>query len=248
MLVPPWHAGMAHTSKCRLSLAYLVRHRTRGLTLSVGMGPARCKDTMSTTAHATREAWLEAAVEAMRPWLIFDGAPRVSVGFPASGGLRVQGSRTIGQCWSPKAASDGRSQIYVSPLLDDASKVLAVLLHELIHHKVGNEAGHGKPFKREMRHVGLEGKATATVPGAQCAAVLAKVAEELGPYPHAALNPKLGRKVQGTRLLKAQCEGCGCVVRITAQWAGANGETLPICGYCAIDGNPDTFVRLKLAL
>jgi hypothetical protein len=134
----------------------------------------------------------------------------------------------------------------VSPVLGEAPEVLAVLLHELIHHKVGCEAGHKAPFKREMRHVGLEGKATATVPGAQCSAVLAKLSGELGPYPHAALSVIDGGRKQGTRLLKATCDGCGYIVRITAQWAGSGGETAPFCGYCGIEGNPDTMVRMRV--
>lgn len=197
----------------------------------------------------TREAWLERAVEALRPVLTFSGEPRVSVGFPSSGGIGKRGgSKTIGQCWPQELAADGRTQIFVSPLIGKAEDALAILLHELIHHKVGCKAGHKAPFKREMKHVGLEGKATATVPGAQCSAVLAKLAADLGPYPHSALTAPTKDRKQGTRLLKASCNGCGCVVRVTRQWAGTDGETAPFCGYCGIDGNMDTLVRMTLSV
>lgn len=192
----------------------------------------------------TREAWLERAVEVIRPWLLFADTPRVSVGFPRGG--RGKGNTAIGQCWATAAAADGRTQIFISPVLETAEEVLAVLLHELIHHKVGVAAGHKAPFKREMKHVGLEGKATATVPGAQCSAVLARFAADLGPFPHAPLSPNDGRKKQTTRLLKAGCDGCGCVIRVTRQWAGAAGELLPFCGFCGIEGNADTMERMKL--
>jgi len=195
----------------------------------------------------TREQWLERAVEALRPTLIFDGTPRVSVGFPSSGGLSKKGSsKTIGQHWSGECAVDGRAQVYISPLLAEPVEVLAVLLHELIHFKLP-KAKHGRAFKREMEHVNLEGKATATVAGAQLAAVLQRKAGELGPYPHAALNPATAAKKQGTRLLKACCPGCEATVRITRQWAGENGETLPFCGYCAVEGEDATFTRMVLA-
>src|SRR5437773_10262939 len=45
---------------------------------------------------------------ALRPVLIFDGAPRVSVGFRSTGGLKVKGSRSIGQCWDGSCAADGK--------------------------------------------------------------------------------------------------------------------------------------------
>ena len=194
----------------------------------------------------TREQWLERAVEALRPTLLFDGAPRVSVGFPSSGGLSKKGgSKTIGQCWAGECAVDGKAQVYISPLLAEPVDVLAVLLHELIHFKVP-KAKHGRAFKWEMEHVGLEGKATATVPGAQLAAVLARKVEELGPYPHAALRPADKEKKQGTRLLKASCPACEATIRITRQWAGENGETLPFCGYCAVEEEEGTFTRMVL--
>ena len=107
-------------------------------------------------------------------------------------------------------------------------------------------AGHGRAFKQFMRACHLEGKATATRPSAQGVAVLSRVAEALGPYPHAPLTLGAKQRKQGTRLLKARCPACDCVVRITRQWAGANGETAPICGFCSIDGRPETFTRMVL--
>lgn len=196
--------------------------------------------------HPTREAWLEAGVELLRPVLTFVDSPRVSVGFPSKSALsRVK--KRVGECWSPKCSTDGRSQIFVSPLIREGEEALAILLHELIHHKIGVEAKHGAKFRAQMKIVGLEGKATQTVPSAQCAAVMQKLCKDLGPYPHAGLSvlPKDAKK-QSTRMLKAKCPACDCVVRITRQWAGENGETLPICGYCALPDDPETFVRMVL--
>lgn len=197
--------------------------------------------------YPTREAWLEAAVRPLadKVCLPESSYPRVSVGFPSKGATSRR-KRRIGECWHPKAAEDGRSQVYISPLEADPVRVLDVLLHELGHVK-HPDAKHGKEFKRYMKLAGLEGPATATIAGAQCSLWLAKVAENLGPYPHVKLNPAdIGVKKQTTRLLKATCPACECTVRITAKWAGEVGETLPFCGYCGIPGNPDSFERMKL--
>ena len=202
---------------------------------------------MIVATHPTREAWLEAAEAALRPTTqLADAlAPRVSVGFPSKGALsRVK--QTLGQAWTRDAVPDGRAQVYISPVLQDPLRVLDVLVHELGHVK-HPEAKHGKVFKRYMKLVDLEGKATATKAGPQLTAVLKRVALELGPYPHVELVPSKGEKKQGTRLLKAVCLGCECTVRITAKWTGVDGNTLPFCGVCGIDGNIDTMVRMRLA-
>lgn len=196
--------------------------------------------------HATREAWLEAGVELLRPTLTFVDNPHVSVGFPSKFALSRK-KRRVGECWDPECSHDKRTQIFISPVIEEGVEALAILLHELIHHKIGVKVKHGAKFRAQMKIVGLEGKATATVPSAQCAAVLHKLVGDLGPYPHSGLSPLVpDKKPQGTRMLKAKCPACDCVVRITRQWAGENGETLPICGYCALPEDPETFVRMQL--
>jgi hypothetical protein len=51
--------------------------------------------------------------------------------------------------------------------------------------------------------IGLVKPWTATTPGPELAATLARYALQLGPYPHACLNDV--RKRQSTRMLKATC-------------------------------------------
>ena len=198
-------------------------------------------------AFKHREAWLEAAAAILADKACIPSAalPAVSVGFPSVRALSAK-KRTLGECWAAKAAKDGRAQVFVTPLLADPVDVLAVLLHELGHVK-HPEAKHGKVFKRYMKLVGLTGKATATCPDAQCAAWLASLAGELGPYPHGELAVCPKDKKQSTRLLKAVCPACECTVRLTAKWAGEDGATLPFCGYCGLPGNPDSFERMRLA-
>src|SRR5688572_8293693 len=156
--------------------------------------------------HATREAWLLALVEAIRSWYKETGTPlpksvRISVGFSSKGAR----SKVIGQCWAPTAADDGVSQIFVHPMLSDATTVAATVVHELVHAAVGCDKQHGADFRAPAVALGLEGKMTATVPGAELVERLKPVLKALGTYPHAALKAggtSTGPKKQTTRMLK----------------------------------------------
>jgi len=184
--------------------------------------------------HVTREAWLLAAVEALRPAFCDAGRPipeavRVSCGFPSRGAL-ARSKRRIGECWDGAAATDGVSQMLISPTLIDPVEVLGVLVHELVHAAVGCKAGHKGPFKRLAKTLGLEGKMTMTTVGAELGKRLAAMAESIGAYPHAALNASSKPK-QKARMLKAACPACGAIIRASRQVLDSPG--LPIC---ACDG------------
>jgi hypothetical protein len=84
---------------------------------------------MTTFKHATREAWLEGAVAIMRDWFApvapLPARVRVSIGFPSSWSRKnLHENKSIGQCWAAAAAADGVHQIFVSPILDDALRVV----------------------------------------------------------------------------------------------------------------------------
>lgn len=187
-----------------------------------------------TAKFNTREEWLVAAVEALRP--LFSAltdetlpAVRVSVGWPGGNGRK---NSVIGQCWSTKVAADSVSQLFISPVLDDAVRVLDVLSHELIHAIDDCESGHKGRFAKIAKALGLTGKMTATVAGDELKAQLEEIAAELGEYPHAALvNPGAGAegpKKQSTRMMKVECaEGSGYKARMTRQWLEEFGA--PIC-------------------
>ena len=126
-------------------------------------------------------------------------------------------------------------------MLADVTEVLAVLVHELMHHAAGVEAGHRAPFKRLMRPLGLAGKPTATEPntneldGPVFADLYGPTLEVLGPYPHAKVTPPEPKK-QGTRMLKCECPQCGYICRTTAKWADWGA---PLCPQCVNDdGHP----------
>ena len=196
--------------------------------------------------HATREAWLEAAVGALRSFFTTAGYDypaivHVSVGFPSKKALSSKGRR-IGECWHPRVSADGFPHIFISPVLDEGARVLGVLVHELIHAAVGTDHGHKGPFKAAMKPLGLEGKPTATTESAELTERLnALIETELGPYPHPVFNTgafqkELDAKKQSTRLLKAFCpngdetDGKPYTVRITRSHLDRFGP--PICPEC----------------
>lgn len=196
------------------------------------------------TRDATREAWLMAAIDILRPTLKQAGCTTmnervfaVSVGFP-KGNVR----KVIGQCWAAKASEcGGTNHVFVSPVLSDAVQVLGVLVHEMIHADDDGESGHKGHFAACAKTVGLTGKMTATTVGEDLQPVLEDIVTELGPYPHVKLN--IGSAVikkQTTRMLKATCslgsdcpvkdeKGNGLVLRMSRKWAEI-GMPSCICG------------------
>lgn len=199
--------------------------------------------TTSDVLHPTREEWLVAA--AMRLADRFHEAGhalpeklRATCGWPSAGG-KGQARRVIGECWVPEASADGTSEVFISPLLADPREVLAVLIHELIH--ASGVRGHRGAFRSAMAALGLSGPAKATVPADDFDARYADDLVRLGAYPHARLTPALsGRKVQGTRMLKATCASCGYTVRLARKWAD---QGLPSCacgaGEMALEDGPE---------
>jgi hypothetical protein len=212
------------------------------------------------TRFETREQWLTEAVEQLGQ--LFEAATgetvppvRVSVGWPG-GRSAGKGNAVIGQCWHKAAAKDGRAHIFVSPILDEAPRVLDVLAHELVHAIDENESGHKGRFARLAKAIGLTGPMTATVAGDDLKADLTRlVSWRLGTYPHGALA-STGRIVrtgpdglpipglpgvpgggashpkQTTRMLKAECpcdEADPYIVRITRKQFDRGA---PKCGLC----------------
>lgn len=187
----------------------------------------------------TREEWLHALAERVAPSLgIPCPAVRLSVGFP--GGRGGKTGKRIGECWSPDAAADGRAAIFISPTIADAATAAHVLVHEMIHAAVGVKSGHRGPFRRMALAVGLTGKMTATQATPELADKLAEIVDEIGPYPHAALNPALsGKKKQSTRMLRVTCPACEYTVRTTAKWLAVGVPTCPCGETMRADGAED---------
>jgi hypothetical protein len=182
----------------------------------------------------TREQWLLRAVEGLRPVFTHYGHKlprhiRVSCGWPSKGAVALR-RRVIGECWGIELAADKVPQIFISPAhplvkTADPTGVLATLAHELVHVCVG-KARHKGPFKKVMLQIGLDGKPTSTHAGKGLLPTLKKLAKRLGKYPHSALKPGGQFKVQGTRLIKIECGGCGYICRTTRAWLDTG---LPTC-------------------
>lgn len=179
-----------------------------------------------------REQWLTEAVAKLAPLFEEVGTRvppvRVSVGWPGGRGKK---DAVIGQCWRKAAAADEISQLFISPVLDDAVRVLDVLTHELCHATDDCESGHRGHFAKLARRIGLDGKLTATVAGPDLAEKLEAIAEELGEYPHAALSKAADIKKQTTRMLKAECPNTKYLVRLTRKWVDTYGA--PLCPCCS---------------
>lgn len=180
-----------------------------------------------------REKWLERAIARLKEGLFkrygYKVPPvRVSVGFPSGRGSK----KAIGQHWSPKAASDGKGNIFISPVIDDSMTALGILCHELVHAVVGNDKGHGPEFRECALKIGLEGKMTHALPGKALNIWLKVCLVKLGEYPHRKINLALGPvKKQTTRLVKMECPKCGYVARATRIHIEAKG---PLYCPCAL--------------
>lgn len=180
--------------------------------------------------YATREEWLNAAVEEFRAVFDAKATPiaaniRVTCGFP----LTAKRSGSIGECWADTASADKVMEIMVSPTLADAYRVMDVLVHELCHTTAG-AMNHGVNFKKAadaMHLLPSAGKAgyKATTGGDVFKAAFSDIIDSLGAYPHGALTVS-NRKVQTTRMLKAVCPCCGYSIRLSAKWAA---QGLPSC-------------------
>jgi hypothetical protein len=170
------------------------------------------------TYHETREAWLAHAMTLIEPKFKAHNytVPETKAACGFAPGAR--GGKALGVCVSPKASAKGFTEIWISPTEADPVKVLGVLVHEMVHAAVGVEAGHGKAFKLCCDKLGLEGKATAALPGAQLRHwLVAEVLPMIGGYPHAAVDLN-ARKKQGTRMIKLVCPETGYTVRTTKKW------------------------------
>ena len=115
------------------------------------------------TPSLERQQWLEAAVEALRTKFADAGycvpeKVRVSIGWPK----RAASCGAIGECWATEASSDAHNELFISPELTEAARILGVLGHEMAHATVGTAAGHKKPFKRCALAIGLQGPMRAT--------------------------------------------------------------------------------------
>ena len=179
-----------------------------------------------------RETWLMAATKQLSKRFVAAGLPvvptdvKVSCGFPGGGSPR----KRIGECWSRKASAGGVNEIFINPTQSDKVQVLAILAHELCHATDDCASGHGAPFARLSRGIGLEGKLTATHAGEDFTAWANKL--KLGDFPHEALLPRN----------KTRSDRSGARVKLTCKTTGESWlvsktgfQQLVACPFCEDD-------------
>jgi hypothetical protein len=181
--------------------------------------------------YSSREAWLRAATNELRPHflklgLVIPEAIRFSIAFTSAG----KKGKVAGEVWPAEATDDGHCELIIRADFADPLDVLGILVHQLIHAALPPDAKHGKPFRDAALRLGLEGPMRHALPGASLRERLNALATVLGPLPHARLNfdrmsldgvAAADRpKKQTTRMLKAEClaTGCGYTARVAARW------------------------------
>ena len=186
--------------------------------------------TQSPKTTVTREEWLHAAVDAIRPMFAAIQYPlpadfQVSCGFPGGGSAR----KRIGECWSTRSNGQNVAHVFISPVLDKPEDVIATLIHECVHVVDDCKSGHKAPFARIARELGLTGKMTATIAGPELAetikGLVAEIESKIGAYPHKAIS--LSRTISPKVYHKAECKTCGYWVRTNRkQWEDVGA---PLC-------------------
>ena len=181
--------------------------------------------------HTTREGWLLAATEELRPYFaklgyVLPDKIRLALAFTSTG----KRGRMAGECWHSDSSDDRHFEIYIRPDIADPVEVLGILVHELIHTLLPPRVKHGKEFRDIALRVGLQGKMRQTTPTQILTERLQIIAANIGTLPHAKLNftsAAEAPKKQANKWLKAECgAACGYSIRITAKWAK---EGLPVC-------------------
>ena len=159
--------------------------------------------------YKTREEWLLAAVEAVRP-LFTDKRHELPHDCQVSCGFASTGTRShhIGQCWSKESSSHERNQIFISPVLYEPVEVLDTLLHELVHAVDDCENKHGKEFKKIALSLGMVGPMRSAGAGPELKIKLEAIAKALGTYPHGKLKVTHRKAISRSRP-RAKCPTCG---------------------------------------
>lgn len=183
--------------------------------------------------HPTREDWLAAGMEMLGVLFEDLGYPvpkmRVSCSWPGGGSPH----KRIGECWPRSYSADGVNEIFISPVIDNPIRALDVLTHEICHALDDCKSKHGGAFVRAARAIGLEGKPTATIAGAELAEMLGLVVAELGPYPHSRM--RLVQKAKKPRsTVKCACPDCGIRFNIASKFTVAHKLVCPAEG-CGAD-------------
>ncbi len=194
--------------------------------------------------HPTAEAWLLAAIDALRTDFEAIGKPLPVVihadwGFDGHG---IKKTKVSGQFWEGSASTDGIPKIIIRCVTDDIVSVLEAVCHQCVHCAVGAREGHAKAFREVALRIGLEPPMRTSKAGKRLRERLNALSEALGPFPNAKLNfetrgPDGAEKIvadkpekQEARLLKAECivDGCGYIVRVSTRHLRRGAPICPV--------------------
>ena len=187
----------------------------------------------------TREAWMLAAVDAVRPWFAENDETippvRISIGWPGGRGSK---KGVLGQCWVGTTVDDGIPAIFVTPTQKDPVEILETIVHECIH--AAGHYHHRAAFQKVAKMFGFANGGQVKTTRAESPdlyARLDRIADILGSFPHSPLrgeggllggDPK-GPGVQTTRMLKVSCAEDGYTLRATAKWLKVAVPECPLC-------------------
>ena len=142
-------------------------------------------------AHKTREAWLDAAIDQLRPRfgdLTYPLPEKIHISVGFSFGSVAENKIIGGTTLATFVSRDKINHVFISPALSDPAEVLGVLCHELVHVALDNADGHTGRFKEIATLLGLTGKMTHALPGDDLAWELFTMAAAIGDYPHGAVD------------------------------------------------------------
>ena len=167
-----------------------------------------------------REQWLTdlatsaiPAISAILEYSDEEPSVKLSCGFPAKQGKRKPISA---QLVPPTASDDFNAEIFVSPTISDRAEVIESVLPLLVAVVTGDfKQGQNwrNAVNRALSDSSLEERLNATLPD----------------YPHSALSLPENRK-QTTRLIKASCDPCAYIVRVSRSTLDRLGA--PLCPSC----------------
>lgn len=208
--------------------------------------------------HTSREAWLKAATDDLRPHFKQAGYPlpdriRFAIALTSSG-RKVESP--AGECWHSSVSADDTWEIIIRADKSDPVEILGILVHELVKTTLPIEAGHGKLYKKASVAIGLQGPARTASPTPLLTHRLGDIAASLGPLPHASLDiakgprpvprPVGAPKKQKARMRKAECtvmgddgKACGYTVRVASIWADMGPPGCPKHGAMSVAALPD---------
>ena len=189
--------------------------------------------------HANREEWLNAAVDELRPFFSMRGYTlpaeiRVACAYPTN--AKRSGFKVLGECIPNTNSADGHWEIYISPILDEPSKVTETLISQLCRTAKGAYAVTNQAYAKVAEAMLIYPDGTLSNPykavmhGSAFDMAYQDIIDSLGVYPHAKVDVSI-HKSQGTRMLLARCPTCQCSIRMTAKWVyNAHGDVeLPTC-------------------